>query len=113
MEDTATAKGHIAAVDVNRMDFEKSDTLATKWQGSNEDQHDMAVLGRVQQLRRNFHMVSLVGFASTLICTWEIIATNLNVSLMDGGASGLIWGFLLIAFGYSFVYTSVAEMASM
>ena len=113
MADVKGTAGHFAAVDLNKTEFEKSEALATRWQGSNEDRHDMAVLGRVQQLRRNFHMVSLVGFASTLICTWEIIVTNLNVSLMDGGASGLIWGFLLVAFGYSFVYTSVAEMASM
>ena len=93
--------------------YEKSNTLSSRWQGSSEDRHDMAKLGRVQQLRRNFHLVSLVGFASTLICTWEIIATNLTVSFADGGTAGLFWGFILVAIGYFFVYTSVAEMASM
>ena len=114
--DPSTAKGPVPTVTDAPPSVEEcktTETLSSQWQGSHDDRHDMAVLGRVQQLRRNFHLVSLVGFASTLICTWEIIATNLNVSLMDGGAAGLFWGFILVAIGYSFVYTSVAEMASM
>ena len=115
MDELAHSKApHLSTVEASPPpDFEKSRSLESKWQGTSTDQHDMAVLGRVQQLRRNFHLVSLVGFGSTLICTWEIIATNLTVSLQDGGAAGLFWGFILVAIGYFFVYTSVAELASM
>ncbi len=67
--------------------------LARKYMGTAADQHDMSVLGRNQVLRvsmlltsmpfalsidhlsvqRNFRFISIVGFCSTLICTWEVI----------------------------------------
>lgn len=37
----------------------------------------------------------------------------LSAGLTDGGTAGLIWGFLGVSFGFSLVYASIAEMASM
>jgi len=84
-----------------------------KWKGTEADQHDMLVIGRKQQLRRNFHLVSIVGFGCNLICGWEINVTTLGVTLTNGGTAGMIYGFLLTVFGFTFVYASLAEMASM
>lgn len=44
-----------------------------KWRGTSMDKMDMEVLGRNQVLRRNFRFLSMLGFGSTLICTWEIL----------------------------------------
>ena len=61
-----------------------------KWRGTPQDKRDMEVLGRHQVLRvcygyqpvatsladkkqRNFKFLSMLGFGSTLICTWEIL----------------------------------------
>ena len=44
-----------------------------KWRGTSVDKMDMEVLGRNQVLRRNFRFLSMLGFGSTLICTWEIL----------------------------------------
>jgi hypothetical protein len=78
--------------------------VAKKWQGTDADQYDMSVLGRVQELRvswshmiflnarafrritnsifpsidscqRNFQFISILGFGCTLISTWEILLT--------------------------------------
>ncbi|KAK3704853.1 hypothetical protein LTR37_013544 [Vermiconidia calcicola] len=84
--------------------------VAKEWQGTEVDRKDMSQLGKVQQLRvlytiprecevfadnsqRNFHFLSIFGF--------------------DGGTAGLLWGFLIVIAGFSFVYLSIAEMASM
>ena len=38
---------------------------------------------------------------------------TLGIALIDGGTAGFVWGFVAIAIGFSLVYASVAEMASM
>lgn len=37
----------------------------------------------------------------------------LSAGLTDGGTAGLIWGFIGVTLGFSLVYASIAEMASM
>ncbi|MCJ1302732.1 hypothetical protein MMC08_005536 [Hypocenomyce scalaris] len=87
--------------------------LDGKWRGTAADRRDMSNLGRVQELRRNFRFISILGFACILISTWEILVTTLSIALVDGGTAGLIWGFIAVVIGFSMVYASVAEMASM
>ncbi|PLB54842.1 amino acid transporter [Aspergillus steynii IBT 23096] len=84
-----------------------------KYLGTATDQRDMSDLGRVQVLRRNFRFISILGFACTLIATWEVILTFLNVGLMNGGPAGLVWGFIIVTAGFSLVFASISEMASM
>lgn len=94
--------------------FEMADgAIARKWQGTAADRKDMSQLGRVQELRRNFQFLSILGFGCTLIATWEVLVTTLTTSLTDGGTAGLLWGFIIVCIGFSFVYLSLAEMASM
>lgn len=45
--------------------------VAEKYKGTRADRHDMAVLGRRQQLRRNFKMSTMLGFASMVMVAWE------------------------------------------
>ncbi|KAI6820140.1 amino acid transporter-like protein [Hortaea werneckii] len=98
----------------NEDDFEMTEgAVAKKWQGTAADRRDMSALGRVQELRRNFQFLGILGFACTLIATWEVIVTTLGTSLTDGGTAGLLWGFIIVFIGFSFVYLSVAEMVSM
>ncbi|KAL2809705.1 amino acid/polyamine transporter I [Aspergillus granulosus] len=87
--------------------------VAPKYMGTVADQYDMSAMGRVQVLRRNFRFVSILGFACTLICTWEVILTLLASALTDGGTAGLIWGFIIVSAGFSLVFASIAEIASM
>lgn len=37
----------------------------------------------------------------------------LSSGLTDGGTAGLIWGFIGVSIGFTLVYASIAEMASM
>ncbi|KAI5364589.1 Putative amino acid/polyamine transporter I [Septoria linicola] len=105
-----------------RMTFESSDedgfelseyAVAKKWQGTAADRKDMSQLGRVQQLRRNFQFLSILGFGCTLIATWEVMLTTISSVLTNGGTAGVIWGYIVVVVGFSFVYMSIAEMTSM
>ncbi|KAK1144230.1 hypothetical protein N8T08_005643 [Aspergillus melleus] len=95
------------------VEFGRKALVAPKYLGTMADQHDMSDLGRVQVLRRNFRFISILGFACTLIATWEVILTLLGTGLMNGGTAGLVWGFIIVTLGFSLVFASIAGMASM
>lgn len=50
-----------------------SHTVPHKYRGTAADQHDMITLGKKQVLRRNFKFITMLGFGSTVICSWEIV----------------------------------------
>ena len=41
--------------------------------GTAIDQADMDRIGKTQELRRNFRLISVLGFTAVLMCTWEAI----------------------------------------
>ncbi|KAL9000493.1 MAG: hypothetical protein Q9169_000786 [Polycauliona sp. 2 TL-2023] len=84
-----------------------------KWQGTVQDKKDMEVLGRHQVLRRNFRFLSMLGFGSTLICTWEILLAVIGFVATNGGTGMLFWGYLVVLAGAWCTYASLSEMASM
>ncbi|ERF72192.1 hypothetical protein EPUS_02079 [Endocarpon pusillum Z07020] len=88
-------------------------TVPHKYRGTVTDKRDMQTLGKVQVLRRNFKFVTMLGFASTVICTWEGLLVIISFVLTDGGTANLFWGYIVCAIGLSLVYASLAEMASM
>ncbi|KAF2728896.1 amino acid transporter-like protein [Polyplosphaeria fusca] len=92
---------------------ERISNVAERYRGTDADRHDMTVLGKKQVLRRNFTFLTMLGFASTCIASWEGIFTYLNFVLIDGGTPLLFWGFIACATCQTLVYASLAEMASM
>lgn len=63
--------------------------------------------------QRNFRFISTLGFACTLMSTWEIELASSLFGLLNGGTAGLVWGYLVCWIGYGMVFASIAEMASM
>ncbi|KIX02539.1 uncharacterized protein Z518_08480 [Rhinocladiella mackenziei CBS 650.93] len=84
-----------------------------KYRGTSADKRDMTIMGKKQVLRRNFSFITMLGFASTCVASWEGILTYLGFVLTDGGTPLLFWGFIACAAGQTLVYASIAEMASM
>ena len=77
------------------------------------DDKEMAYIGKKQELKRNFGLMSMVGFSCTLMITWEGMLCVFVYGLEDGGPAGLVYGFLLCWFGYFTVIASMAEMVSL
>lgn len=88
-------------------------TVPAKYRGTKNDKNDMAVLGRTQVLRRNFKFPTMLGFASTVLVAWEILPVIAVYALEDGGTPIIFWGIIAGVIGMTFVYASLAEMASM
>ena len=66
------AAGHdLYAVDETMVFDSSISNVAAKYRGTDSDAHDMAMLGKKQVLRRNFGFLTMLGFASTCIASWE------------------------------------------
>ena len=50
-----------------------SSDVPKKYMGTENDRRDMIVLGKKQVLRRNFGFTTMLGFGSTVICSWEVV----------------------------------------
>ncbi|KAK6366330.1 uncharacterized protein PV06_00806 [Exophiala oligosperma] len=81
--------------------------------GTDADARDMQVMGKVQELNRNFRFISILGFSCTAMSTWEITLSSSTFGLINGGLSGLVWGYFIVWCGYFTVFASIAELASM
>lgn len=55
----------------------------------------------------------MLGFASTVMVAWEILPVISVYALQDGGTPIIFWGLVAGIIGMTFVYASLAEMASM
>ncbi|KAF4553394.1 Amino acid permease-like protein 8 [Elsinoe fawcettii] len=77
------------------------------------DKRDMHRMGKKQEFRRNFKIISTVGFTTCVMGTWEILLTSNTQGLLAGGLPGLFWSLVWCYTGQTFVVLSLAEMASM
>ncbi|KAL2844898.1 putative amino acid permease [Aspergillus pseudodeflectus] len=73
----------------------------------------LARLGKKQVLRRNFGMISLLGFSCTILVTWEGFACLFLQPLTNGGPAGAVYGFLFVWLGTACVFAVLSELASM
>lgn len=77
------------------------------------DQRDMRRMGKKQEFRRNFKVISTIGFTTCVMGTWEILLTANTQGLIAGGLTGLFWSLCWCYVGQCFIVMSLAEMASM
>ncbi|KAL4880520.1 amino acid/polyamine transporter I [Aspergillus karnatakaensis] len=73
----------------------------------------LARLGKKPVLRRNFGMLSVLGFSCTILVTWEGIACLFIQPLFNGGPAGAIYGFIFVWIGTACVFAVLSELASM
>lgn len=50
-----------------------SAAVPAKYRGTEHDKREMSMLGKKQVLRRNFKFVTMLGFASTVMASWELL----------------------------------------
>ena len=72
----------------------------------------MAEQGKKQRFNRNFGFMSMLGFTTTMMCTWEAVFFSSFTALLNGGPPTLIYGFIFCWLGTFAVAASLAEMAS-
>ncbi|RDW82675.1 amino acid transporter I-2 [Coleophoma cylindrospora] len=80
---------------------------------SDQDAADLAGVGKRQQLGRRFGFWSMLGFTTTMMCTWEAVLFANLTGLVDGAGPTLIYGFIFSWVGSLATAASMAELASM
>lgn len=105
-------KAAAQTTNVELPDFEASD-LSPEKKGTRDDQRDMFRMGKLQQMKRNFRFLSILGFSMILMCSWEVALGTSFFALYNGGTAGFIWMHLVAWSGFICINVSMAEMASM
>lgn len=77
------------------------------------DKVDLMRLGKIPILKREFGFMSILGFSSSIMVTWESMLGLYDLGYINGGPAGIIFGFLFVWAGVTSVYTCLAELASM
>ncbi|KAE8140473.1 amino acid transporter [Aspergillus pseudotamarii] len=77
------------------------------------DQRDMHRMGKKQEMRRNFRLISTIGFTTCIMGTWENVLTSTSQGLRAGGRPCLFWSLVWACCGQLFIVLSLAEMSSM
>ncbi|KAL3482413.1 amino acid/polyamine transporter I [Aspergillus californicus] len=73
----------------------------------------LARLGKKPVLRRNFGLISMLGFSCTILVTWEGLTCLFLQPLTNGGPAGAVYGFLFVWLGTACVFVVLSELASM
>lgn len=68
--------------------------------------------GHVQELQRNFSLLSLAGVGLVVGNVWPAIGGSILVAIFNGGPPGVLYEFILVSIFYWTVAASIAELAS-
>ncbi|KKZ64246.1 hypothetical protein EMCG_09771 [[Emmonsia] crescens] len=88
-------------------------SMSSSDEATQQDQVDMARLGKDQQFKRNFRFLSTLGFTCTLMATWESILLTSTLGLSNGGLAGSVYIYIGSFMGFFASVASMAEMASL
>ncbi|KAF2236782.1 amino acid transporter [Viridothelium virens] len=77
------------------------------------DARTLALLGKRQRLSRNFGLVSIVAFSTTLQAAWASVAVTFQVGMVSGGPVNLFYGLIFCWIGAMAIAASLAELTSM
>ncbi|CAG8331278.1 unnamed protein product [Penicillium salamii] len=69
------------------------------------DDANLARMGKRPVLKRNFGLMSILGFSCTILITWE--------GIVVGGPAGAVYGFLFVWAGVAATFVVLSELASM
>ncbi len=76
------------------------------------DRSDMNRLGKKQELKRSFRLISIFSFMCVVMSTWVFVINASTSGLAAGGTGGFIAVYIGSSFAYFTVVLSLAEMAS-
>ena len=68
--------------------------------------------GHVQELDRNFSLLSLASVGINTGNTWAALGGSIVISIYNGGPPGIIYEFLTVSFFYWCIAALIAELAS-
>ncbi|KAJ5246259.1 choline transport protein [Penicillium chermesinum] len=82
-------------------------------QSSKADDENLARMGKRPVLKRNFGLLSMLGFSCTILITWEGIVVLFLQAYSNGGPAGAVYGFIFVWLGVASTFVVLSELASM
>ncbi|KAE8168394.1 amino acid/polyamine transporter I [Aspergillus tamarii] len=79
----------------------------------NADDTHLTRLGKRPVLKRNFGLMSMLGFSCTILITWESITTLFLQNFQNGGPAGSVYGYIFVWFGIAATFVVISELVSM
>ncbi|KAE8418078.1 amino acid transporter [Aspergillus pseudocaelatus] len=104
---------HLQAVPDTRECLDEDVLQGVKEGFTVNDQRDMHRMGKRQEMRRNFRLISTIGFTTCIMGTWENVLTSTSQGLRTAGRPCLFWSLVWACCGQLFIVLSLAEMSSM
>lgn len=80
---------------------------------SSRDAADMANMGVKQETKRRFGFVTILGFTTSMMATWESALPFFTTAFVNGGGPTMLYGYIVAFLGALATCASMAEMASM
>ncbi|GES59362.1 choline transport protein [Aspergillus terreus] len=77
------------------------------------DDINLARMGKRPVLKRNFGLMSMLGFSCTILITWEGITVLFLQAFQNGGPAGAVYGFIFVWAGVAATFVVLSELASM
>ncbi|OGE58292.1 hypothetical protein PENARI_c001G12384 [Penicillium arizonense] len=77
------------------------------------DDANLARMGKRPVLKRNFGLMSMLGFSCTILITWEGIVVLFLQAYQNGGPAGAVYGFLFVWAGVAATFVILSELVSM
>ncbi|KAJ4407878.1 hypothetical protein N0V91_003543 [Didymella pomorum] len=102
MASTPSAKG-------NDVEMTVSHSFSTTDQ---KDELALARLGKKTVLKRRFGFLSILGFACTVLITWEGSLVLFLVGFQNGGPAGVLYGYLVVWAGTVSTFMVLSELVS-
>ncbi|KAK9455628.1 Hnm1p [Dipodascopsis uninucleata] len=76
------------------------------------DDEQLGQLGYKAELKRNFSLLSMIGFSFAILTCWTALGSSLSSVMLNGGPAALFWGWIGVCFFSMFVVLSMAEICS-
>ncbi|KAI9820797.1 MAG: hypothetical protein M1827_005168 [Pycnora praestabilis] len=76
------------------------------------DLSDINVSGHVQEVERNYSLLSICALGLTAGNTWAALGGSITVAIYNGGPPFVIYEFITVSVFYWFIAASIAELAS-
>ncbi|KAH8429863.1 uncharacterized protein LDX57_007535 [Aspergillus melleus] len=77
------------------------------------DDLDLARVGKKSVLKRNFGVLSILGFSCTIIATWEGLMDTFLIPMENGGPATAVYGYIFAWIGTGCCFVLLAELSSM
>ncbi|KAJ5113581.1 amino acid/polyamine transporter I [Penicillium angulare] len=80
---------------------------------SDRDDLQLQRLGKKPVLKRNFGILSLLGFSCTILATWEGLLSTFTEPLTNGGSAGAVYAYIFAWSGTACCFIVLSELSSM